>query len=77
VIKSKLEQKKKDNPLSAYARYSSLALQMIAISVAGAFGGKALDAWLQPGFPIFTVVLTILAVIGSVVYAMRGLFKNK
>jgi len=72
-----LEQKKKDNPLKDYARYSSLALQMIVIVLAGAFGGKALDNWLQPGFPIFTVVLTILAVIGSVVYAMRGLFKNK
>lgn len=72
-----MEQKKKDNPLKDYARYSSLALQMIVIVLAGAFGGKALDNWLQPGFPIFTVVLTILAVIGSVVYAMRGLFKNK
>ncbi len=72
-----MEQKKKDNPLKAYAQYSSLALQMIAIMLAGAFGGKALDNWLQLGFPIFTVVLTILAVIGSVVYAMRGLFNKK
>jgi len=72
-----LEQKEKDSPLKFYAKYSSLALQMIAIVLIGAFGGRELDRWLEPGFPVFTVVLTILAVIGSMIYAMRGLFKNQ
>ncbi len=72
-----MEKKEKENPLKFYAKYSSLALQMIAIVVIGAFGGKALDNWLSLGFPVFTFVLTILAVVGSVIYAMRGLFNNK
>ncbi len=67
---------KKDSPLKFYAKYSTLAFQMIAIIVVGAFGGKALDNWLELGFPVFTLVLTILSVAGSVIYGMRELFKN-
>ena len=66
----------KDSPLKFYAKYSSLALQMIVIMVAGAFGGKALDEWLQWGFPVFTLVLTILAVVVAIVYGMREIFKQ-
>ena len=49
---------------------------MIVIIVAGAFGGKALDSWIEWDFPVFTLVLTILSVGGAVIYGMRGLFKN-
>ena len=49
---------------------------MIVIIVAGAFGGKALDSWLNWSFPVFTLTLTILSVAGAVFYGMRGLFKN-
>jgi cytochrome c-type biogenesis protein CcmH/NrfF len=50
---------------------------MIVIIVAGAFGGKALDEWLQWGFPVFTLVLTILTVVVAIVYGMREIFKQK
>ncbi len=68
---------KKNNPLKFYAQYSSLALQMVIIIVAGAFGGKELDEWLQWGFPVFTLVLTILAVVIAIIYGMREIFKQK
>ena len=68
--------KKKDNPVKFYAKYSALAFQMIAIIVAGAFGGRALDDWLSWKFPVFTVVLTLLAVVLSTLYGMREIFKN-
>mgnify|MGYP001263836357 CR=1 FL=1 len=71
-----MKQDNKESPLKFYAKYSSLALQMIVIILAGAFGGKALDAWLNWSFPVFTLVLTLLSVAGAVFYAMRGLFKN-
>lgn len=71
------EKNKKDSPLKFYAKYSSLALQMIVIIVAGAFGGKALDEWLKWEFPVFTLVLTLLAVIASTIYGMREIFKQK
>ena len=66
----------KDSPLKFYAKYSSLGLQMIVIILVGAFGGKALDTWLNLNFPVFTLVLTLVSVAGAVFYAMRGLFKN-
>lgn len=69
--------KKKDNPLKFYAKYSSLGLQMIVIILAGAFGGRAIDSRLDGEFPIFTVVLIILAVIVAIVYGMREIFKQK
>ena len=69
-------EKEKESPLKFYAKYSSLALQMIVIIVGGAFGGKALDKWLDWEFPVFTLVLTILSVIVAVIYGMRELFKK-
>jgi hypothetical protein len=67
----------KENPLKFYAKYSSLALQMIVIIVAGAFGGRELDKLTNWEFPVFTVVLTILAVVVATIYGMRELFKQK
>lgn len=71
------EKNKKDSPLKFYAKYSSLAMQMIVIIVAGAFGGKALDGWLDWEFPVFTLVLTILSVVVATIYGMREIFKQK
>jgi hypothetical protein len=68
--------KDKENPLKFYVKYSSLAFQMIIIILAGAFGGRALDNRLQWDFPVFTVSLTILAVIVATIYGMRELFKK-
>ncbi len=65
----------KENPLKFYAKYSSLAIQMGVIIVAGAFGGKELDKLIAWKFPVFTLVLTILGVIISVLYGMRELFR--
>ena len=70
------DNEKKSNPLKFYAKYSSLAFQMIIIILAGAFGGKAIDSRINYEFPIFTLVLTILAVIIATVYGMRELFKK-
>ncbi len=72
-----MNKKNNDNPLKFYARYSTLALQMIVIIVAGAFGGKAIDTETAMEFPVFTLILTILSVIIAVVYGMRELFKSK
>ena len=71
------ESEENKNPLKFYAKYSSLGLQMIVIIVAGAFGGKALDSYAGWKFPVFTFVLTILSVVGSVLYGMRELFRYK
>ncbi|NOX85299.1 MAG: AtpZ/AtpI family protein [Chlorobi bacterium] len=73
---SEKDQKGKDHPLKFYAKYSSLGFQMLVIILIGAFGGRALDNELEWGFPVFTLVLTILAVIMSIVYGVREFFRQ-
>lgn len=62
-------------PLESYARYSSLAFQMFAIIGIGIFGGVKLDEWLKIGFPVFTVLLSILSVAAAIYIAIKDLIK--
>ncbi|MBU0487635.1 MAG: AtpZ/AtpI family protein [Bacteroidetes bacterium] len=50
---------------------------MIAIILAGVFGGRWIDGQIEMKFPIFTVVLTILSVFLSIYYVIRDLLKSK
>lgn len=63
--------------LSDYGRYSSLAFQMIAIILAGVFGGIKLDQVVRWEFPIFTLALTVIAVVLSMYYAVKDIIKFK
>lgn len=56
-------------------KYSNLAIQMMVIIVAGAFGGFKLDEYLDWGFPVFTVVLSLGAVIAAIYLAVKDLIK--
>ncbi|MEI7490121.1 MAG: AtpZ/AtpI family protein [Bacteroidota bacterium] len=62
--------------LNQYARYSGMAIQMMVIIVAGAFGGLKLDTWLKTK-PVFTVLLSIAAVFLAIYYVTRDLLKKK
>jgi len=68
-----LEKKKKS--LDNYTRYSSIAFQMLIIILIGVFGGIKLDEWLKLSVPVFTIVLSILAVILSIYTVTRDLLK--
>jgi F0F1-type ATP synthase assembly protein I len=50
---------------------------MIAIILVGVFGGVKLDKIVRWEFPVFTLVLTILAVFMSMYYAVKDLIRNK
>jgi len=67
--------KSKRSQLNNYGRYSGLAFQMIAIILAGVFGGMKLDDLVKWEYPVFTLVLTILAVILSMYYAVKDLIR--
>lgn len=69
-------EKKNESPLRFYAKYSALGFQMLAIILVGAFGGRALDNWLNLGFPVFALVFTILAVVMSIIYGIREFFRQ-
>ena len=71
------KQKKPQKQLNSYVRYSSLAFQMLAIILVGVFGGMKLDQIISWDFPVFTVVLSILAVFGSVFFAVKDLLKPR
>jgi len=58
--------------LREYAKYSSIAFQMIIVILIGVFSGKALDNHLENQKPVFTMSLTIL----GLVFALYLLFKN-
>lgn len=69
----------KPNPrknLNDYARYSSLAFQMMAIIGVGIFGGMKLDKYLALKRPVFTVLFSVISVILAVYYAIKDFLKK-
>ncbi|HOY30747.1 MAG TPA: AtpZ/AtpI family protein [Bacteroidales bacterium] len=63
-------------PLDDYARYSSIALQMLVIIVLGIGGGYLLDRWTGLKFPVFTVVLSFLSVAVAIYVAIKDFIKK-
>jgi len=68
--------REKRPPLESYARYSSLAFQMFAIIGIGIYGGVKLDQWLKIGFPVFTVLLSIVSVAAAIYTAIKDLIRK-
>ena len=66
---------KKKKSLDNYTRYTSIAFQMLVIILIGVFGGIKLDEWLKLTVPVFTIILSILAVILSIYTVTRDLMK--
>jgi F0F1-type ATP synthase assembly protein I len=61
--------------LNDYARYSGMAVQMIAIILIGVLGGIKLDKYLSLKFPVFTLVFTLLSVFLAIYFAIRDFLK--
>lgn len=61
--------------LNNYARYSSMAIQMIVIILIGVFGGYKLDEWIGTT-PVFTVILSLLSVILAIYLVTKDLLKK-
>lgn len=70
-----MSDKKPKNKFNNYVRYSNLAIQMVVIIVAGTFGGFKLDEYLNWGFPVFTLVLSLGSVIIAIYLAIKDLIK--
>jgi len=62
--------------LNDYARYSGMAFEMVAIILAGVFGGTKLDE-LADTKPLFTVVLSLISVTAAIYIVIRDLLKRK
>jgi len=48
---------------------------MIAIMLAGTFGGIKIDRWLELEFPVFTVILSVLSVVLAIYYAVKDMIR--
>ena len=53
-----------------------MGIQMGAIIVGGVLAGIELDGWLQLKIPVFTLVLTLLAVFLAIYYFIRDVLKK-
>ena len=72
-----MNQQKPKFPLQNYARYTSIAMQMLVIILAGVFGGVKIDELLKLNFPVFTIILSILSVFLAIYIVIKDLLKNK
>ena len=71
----KTEPSKNNNPMFNYARYSSLAFQMIIIIAGCVWGGIKLDTWLGTK-PIFSLLLSLIGVFGGIYLSVKDLFNK-
>ncbi len=74
-----MEKDKKDYKKNGadFARYSGLAFEMMAIIGGGTWGGVWLDKQTGSDIPWFTIILSPLSVIVSLLLIVRDLNKNK
>jgi len=58
-----------------FARYSSIAFQMVAIIGLFTFAGWKLDQWLNNKFPIFLLILSLSGVFIGIYTAVKDFLK--
>lgn len=59
-----------------YMKYSSLAFQMLGTIVAFTYGGYKLDEWQQNKVPVWTLVLSLVSIAGSLYLFIRSATKE-
>lgn len=73
------KRKDKDSKKSSayyFARFSGLAFEMLGIIVLGVWGGNKLDQLCDADFPLWTVILSLLAVFASLFLVIKDVLKN-
>jgi len=66
---------KKDSSSTNWARYSSMAFQMLGTIGLGVWGGLKLDEWQGNENPIWTIVLSLTSIGASLYLFIRDLPK--
>ena len=73
------QKKEKNNPeegLTAYSRYSTIAIQMVVIIVITSLGGVKLDK-LADTKPLFTIILSLLGVTAAMWLVIKDALRKK
>lgn len=68
-------EKKPHKQLNAYAKYSSLAIQMAVIIGGGCYGGFKLDEYYRNSTPVFTIVLSLVSIAFAMYIVLKDLIK--
>jgi hypothetical protein len=72
-----MEKEKRKKLPDDYIRWSGLAFKMMATILAGFWGGRKLDQWIKPRFPIFTLSLGLGAFALSFYSLIKEVTRNK
>lgn len=59
-----------------YAKFSALAFQMLGTIALFTYGGSKLDEWQQNTVPVWTLVLSLLSIAGSLYMFIRSVTKQ-
>jgi ATP synthase protein I len=70
-----MSDKKNKQQLNAYARYSNMAFQMVAIIGICTFGGYHLDKWINT-LPLFTILLSLGGVAIAIYVSIKDVIKK-
>ena len=76
---SKRPKPSKKDRINAYARFSGIAFQMIAIIGLGTYGGVKLDESYPNDYSLFTIICSLASVGAAMYYVIRQVndFSNK
>lgn len=72
----KKEKNDEEGGMTAYSRYSTIAIQMAVIIIGMAFGGIKLDK-VAGTDPLFTIILSLLGVTASMWLIIKEALKTK
>ncbi len=64
------------NQRKGYVKFAGLAFQMLAAILLGVWLGMKLDQWLGFKYPIFTIVLAFLMLLGGMYYLVKSVSQN-
>lgn len=76
LSKQKKEKNNLESGLSAYSRYSTIAVEMVVIIVIASLGGVKLDKVAGTEY-LFTVILSLLGVAAAIWLVIRDAIRNK
>ena len=74
-MQKNLKEKAPVKPLNAYAKYSSLGIQMALIIGGGCYGDYKLDEYFKTVTPIFTIILSLLSIALAMYVVLKDFIK--
>ena len=74
--RSENQKNPKQSQLNEYLKYTGLAFQMLGAIGLAVWAGWELDQYLGLRFPVFLIVLSLMAVTASIVLTIKGLPKE-